>query len=183
METNLIISVAGAVIPIVGIMIAYYQWRKDVQIKLAFLQDQVTAELVKQRMQPYTELMKKLEALSRYHIREMVANPRLKRNTFSILQSALYDAVGLLASHDTREILVYAREGCRKFDEKKADGEELGKRIWALQLGLRSDLGIYQPEWPSEIERLRKNITSERKLQLPRERVYQEVVGKYAGKK
>ncbi|MBI3163875.1 MAG: hypothetical protein HYZ24_04270 [Chloroflexi bacterium] len=179
MDTNLIIAIVGALIPIIGVLVAYFQWRKDVQLKLAFLQDQVTAELVRQRMQPYAKLMEQLEALSRQHLIEMVANPKKKRNTFLILQTALYGSVGLLASHDTREILVYAREGCRMFDEKKMEEEELGKRIWALHLGLRSDLGIFQPEWPSEIERLRKKISSERKLQVPREDVYKEVVRKY----
>ncbi len=174
MDTNLIISIAGAVIPIIGIVIAYSQWRKDVQLKLEVLRDEVTAELVRQRIAPYSEFMKKLEALSNFHLGEIEANTKKKISTFPILQEAIYGSIGLLASHDTREILVYAREGCKLFDEKKLSKEELGKRIWAVHLGLRSDLGIFQPEWPNEIERLRKKIGSEKNLQLPRRKVYQE---------
>jgi hypothetical protein len=161
MDSGLIAALISGVITIIGIGIAYVQWRRDVQIKIEHLRDQVTAELIQQRVEPYSALMRELEPMSTLHREKIQNHPNLVRDFLKVFQEAVYGSVGLLASSDTRQILVYARWGCILFAEGKISYDKWLKRIWAVHLAIRSDLGIIQPNWPSEIERLRKQIIAE----------------------
>ncbi len=161
MDSGLVAALISGVITIIGIGIAYVQWRRDVQIKIEHLRDQVTVELIQQRVEPYSLLMKELEPMSTLYQENIQKHPNLASDFAKVFQEAIYGPIGLLASSDTRQVLVYARWGCVLLAKDKISYDEWLKRIWAVHLAIRSDLGIIQPNWPSEIERLRKQIVAE----------------------
>lgn len=161
MDPSLLAALVSAAITIIGIGMAYVQWRRDVQIKIEKLRDEVVVELIQQRVEPYSEFIKELEPMSTLHQKELKRRPSLALDFTRVFQGAIYGPVGLLASSDTRQILVYARWGCVLFSEGRISYDQWLKRIWAVHLAIRSDLGIIQPNWPSEIERLRRQIVAE----------------------
>jgi len=155
MDTNLISAVISGFVATFGILFAYTQWRRDVKIKLGQIQETVSVELIRQRIEPYSELMNKLELLSSVHEKELTSTPKKVQGFIDALQKMLYGKVGLLASHETRLMLIYVRSGCYGFIKHKIEFHDLMMRLWALHFSLRSDLGIAQPSWTNEIERIR----------------------------
>ena len=151
---------ASLVVASVTSLFAWLRWRRDVHLKLEQIRDEVTTELIHQRVKPYTDLMRALEPMSSLHQKEIEADPQVANNFAKIFHEAIYGSIGILCSHDTREFIVYARLSCEAFAQNRIKYEDWLKSIWAVSLALRSDLGIVQPDWDSEIDRLRKqNIT------------------------
>jgi hypothetical protein len=155
MDTNLIAAIISGFVATFGILFAYTQWRRDVKIKLGQFRETVSVELIRQRMEPYSELMHHLEMLSSVHEEELMSTPKKMQVFIDNLQNLLYGKVGLLASHETRLMLIYLRSGCMGFMKRKIAFHDLMMRLWALHFSLRSDLGISQPSWTNEIERIR----------------------------
>lgn len=81
------------------------------------LREEVAVELVRQRVKPYSSFITKLERMSTVHRREIERNPKAVLDFMKVFQDAIYSPVGLFASSDTREIMVYARLGCKLFAE------------------------------------------------------------------
>jgi hypothetical protein len=154
MEPSILAALISAFVASIGVVFGYSQWRRDVKIKLGQIREEVSVELIRQRIEPYAEFMKDLEALSSLHLDEVQAHPEKMFAGMQVLQDAVYGKVGLLTSHSTRQVLLYVRAGCKHFVEGKITKGELTARLWALHFALRSDLGIAQPEWPSEVERI-----------------------------
>lgn len=113
MDSALLAALVSAFITLFGLGLAYYQWRRDIQVKLESLREEVTVELVRQRSKFYGSFFGKLEKMSTVHRRQIEADPQLVLNFMELFQKAIYGPVGLFASSDTREILVYARLGCK----------------------------------------------------------------------
>lgn len=143
MDTGLIAALISAGITLLGVLIAYSQWRRDVQLQLEGLRDDVTLELIKQRMEAYEPFFIKLEEMSTFHREQIEGDPKVARKFVVVFQDAIYGSVGLLASSDTRQIIVYARLGCKLFADGVIGYDEWLQRIWAVHLAIRSDLGIY----------------------------------------
>lgn len=157
--TAFIGATTSLVVALVTTLFAWLQWRRDVQIKLAEIRDEVTTELIRQRVKPYNEFVQKLEPMSSVHREEVEANPKIANEFEKIFQEALYGPVGMLASHDTRQFIVYARLSCTAFAKNYINYEDWRSSVWSVLLALRSDLGIVQPDWDNEIDRLsKKNI-------------------------
>jgi hypothetical protein len=155
MESALI----SAIVTIIGLAIGFVQWRRDVQIKLGQIRESVSVELIQQRIEPYTEFWKRLEAGSSIHLEEYEKNPQQKaQEIFNILQDAVYGKVGLLASHETRLVLLYLRSICRDIitGNQQIPFSDFRLKLWALHVALRSDLGIQQPMWKDVIEKIRE---------------------------
>ena len=153
MSAILPVLISGGVSLAVAI-IAFIQWRREVKIKIGELRNEVTSELIRQRVEPYSKFMVKLEPMSSSHGKRIKDNPLLGNDFAKIIQAGIYGSVGILSSHITREILVYARIGCDRFASKSMDYHDWRKRIWAIPWALRSDLGIPQPKWDNEVDRL-----------------------------
>jgi hypothetical protein len=160
MQPTLIAIFVSSTVTIIGLLVGYTQWRRDIQIKLGQIRETVSVELIRQRIEPYAEFYRDLEMASRFHEKEFQANPKKINEFMTVLQNAVYGKIGLLASHETRLILLYVKSACIDFMEKRAPFAELQLRLWALHLSLRSDLGISQPQWSSEIERIRTDATN-----------------------
>lgn len=161
MDSFLIAAIISAVITVLGVGVAYFQWRKDVQIKLESLREEATIELIKQRSGIYKEFFVNLEQMSTVHRVEIESNPSIARKFVDVFQDAIYSPVGLFASSDTREMMVYARLGCKLYSEGSITYDQWLQRIWAVHYALRSDLGISQPNWSSEVERIRENVIAQ----------------------
>lgn len=155
MEPTVVAVIISAVVTAFGLLVGYIQWRRDVKIKMGQIRETVSVELIRQRINPYGLFFQKLEMISSLH-KQKYMKDRAKIHPFrKELQKAIYGNVGMLASHETRQLLIYVRSGCNEYLDDKIPFEQLRMRIWALHLSLRSDLGISQPNWLSEIERVR----------------------------
>jgi hypothetical protein len=158
METiNSLISnaILSTVVAVITYLVAFYQWRKDIKLKLSNVYDLAAVELIKERISPYSEFMSQLKVMSSSNEEEITAHPEMVRELMNALQSAIYGKVGVLASYDTREFIVAARQGCKLFLEGKIEYVDLLKQFWAIHVSLKSDLAIIQPNWHTEIERAR----------------------------
>ena len=161
MDSIVASALISAAITSVGVIFGQIRWRRDLQIKLEGLRDEVATELIRQRTSAYSDFFLKLEPMSTIHRAKIEQNHHLALNFMKIFQEATYSPVGLFASSDTREIMVYARLGCKLYADEKITYDEWLQRIWAVHYALRSDLGISQPNWPSEIERLRQKVIAQ----------------------
>lgn len=149
----------SAAITVVGILLAYAQWRRDLRVKLEAVHDDVLRDLVQRRVEPFTDFMARLEPMSRRRSGDLVANRELARQHAEIFHQAIYSPVGLLASTETREIIIYARAGCLQFSDWAISATDLQNRVWAVHQALRSDLGLPQALWMNEVERRRLRLT------------------------
>jgi hypothetical protein len=173
MDTTLIAAIISALVTTIGIMLAYIRWRIDVKVQLENLRDEITVELIRKRMDEYGKFLQKMEPMSHIHEETIRTHREIALEFVKVLQEGMYSNVGLLCSHHTRYIMGLTREYCRKYgsNEKDSSYDELKKRVWALQLALKSDLGIPQPEmhWLSEFERLRKRMPSRSNEEIKRQ--------------
>lgn len=151
---------ASAAITVMGILLAYTQWRRDLRLRLEAVHDDVLRDLVQRRIEPFTDFMARLEPLSGRQQGALVANRDIAIGYAEIFHQAIYGPVGLLASTETREIIVYARAGCLQFPDWAISVSDLRSRIWAVHQALRSDLGLPQPFWMNEVERRRIRAVS-----------------------
>jgi len=161
MEPAIIAAIIGATVSLATLAFGYSQWRRDVKLKLGQIREEISIELVRQRIDPYAEFMGDLEKLSSFHLDELRENSVKAEAAQKILQEAVYGKIGLLASHNTRQVLLFVRIGCEQFIDKKIEKDEFIARLWALHFALRSDLGIRQPAWPSEVERVHKEAAKD----------------------
>lgn len=159
MDPTISAALISAVVATITVGFGYSQWRRDLKLKLGQIREEVSVELIRQRIEPYADFMNGLEALSSLHLDEIQAHPDKLFGGIQVLQDAIYGKVGLLASHSTREVVLYVRVGCQDFAKGKISRNELTLRLWALHIALRSDLGIAQPKWPSEVERIHEDAS------------------------
>ena len=158
-------AVISAGISLFVAILAYLQSRRKLRIELEAIHDKVTQELIEQRISPYRDFMSQLEPMSRRHEQDIVTN----RSAYSIefaetMQAAIYGPIGVLASNDTREIIVYARAGWLRYQAFHCPLNEVQMRVWAIHQAIRSDLGLAQPAWQNEIDRRRrKQLAATRK--------------------
>jgi hypothetical protein len=152
-QTALISGIVSVIVSAIG----FFKSRGDLKSKLNEIHDKVTEEHVKKRIRPYKDLMVKLEPMSRQHEQEILANRVDKAKHFAqILHNEIYGLVGVLASNDTREILVYTRAGWLEYSRFENALQDVQMRVWAIHQALRSDLGLPQPAWENEVIRRRK---------------------------
>jgi hypothetical protein len=135
-------------------IIAYLQWRRDFELTSRQLQEGVTAELIRQRIKPYTELMRRLRIASAVLDRVQALDEEKAATLLDTLQDAIYGPVGLLATHETRQLILFAREGCLCYQEGLLTHKLLMFRLWSIHLSLRSDLGIVQPQWDTAVDKI-----------------------------
>jgi hypothetical protein len=130
--------------------------------------ESITAELVRQRIEPYAEFMRMLEPASNAHLGQLSEADRKKAvsGVAEVFHRAIYGKVGLLASHETREVIVYARSRCRRYSDGTCEYEEFLNAIWAIHQMVRADLNLRQPKLANTIERLRNKEMSEDTTQI-----------------
>ena len=63
--------------------------------------------------------MAKFRVFSSIHADDFRKNPQQIQNLFEVLQDAVCDEVGLSSSHDTRQLLLYARLGCIQYADNQ----------------------------------------------------------------
>lgn len=162
MDTALIVAIIGFAATAIGLLFTNLQWRRDLKVKLSRVREDVTIELIRQRIKPYTEFFRQLEPMSSANAETIMADPQRVEPVRQALQDAVYGKVGLLASSDTRDIIIYARDSCTAFLAGELSYDELLSRFWLVHRAMRSDLGIIQRGWDSEVERVRPLIEGER---------------------
>jgi hypothetical protein len=100
--------------------------------------------------------MKQLEVFSSLHRQELESDPKKMAEVIDMLQGAIYGKTGLVASHQTRPLILFIRIGCIQLTKGEITFEELIHRVWALHFSMRSDIGIVQPMWDSEVENIQR---------------------------
>ena len=187
MDDKLITALISASVSLVVAGLGYWKTKRSLSLQARRVHESVTEELIKQRIDPYTSFLSELEQSSNFHCNNSFDDDVLASFEKSV-HTALYGKVGLLASHETRQLLVYTRIGCDDY-RKKLNGvvfDNLLMRRWALLVAIRSDLGIVQPAWDDALRgldnkssdsdfmgseqlvyRLKQNVGNRRHYQLP----------------
>ena len=144
----------------ITILIGWLTWRKEYQQKVKRLREDVSKHLIELRMEAYTDLLSNLKVYSNIRNRsnEDVKDDVIKNR--HILHDQLYNKVGLICSHETRQLILYALMGFNEFIDNKITTLELNNRLWALHISLRSDLGIIQPDWEDSVDKINKESKS-----------------------
>jgi len=148
-------ALISAAITGAGIAAASIRWRRDFYHRRQQVHEEVTVQLIQLRIEPYVKFMQQLEPLSRRWTQDLEVDREKVRELAEIFHHAGYGAIGVLASNDTRELIVATRAACLQYAEMKIPFDRLINRVWAIHQALRSDLGLDQPNWPNEIERRR----------------------------
>ena len=139
-------------VTILGFLVAYFKWKREVDLKIGEIKKEVTSEVIKQRFIPFSNLMIELEVTSSIHKSALLNESELRQKVTEIFQNAIYGKVGLFASHETRQILVIARLTSEKFEQQPGIYEDWRRVVWAAILALRNDLGIPQPRWDNVLD-------------------------------
>lgn len=163
--TVLISASVSILVALLGLILGYIRHKADLRTALNKIHEEISFQLVKERIEPYCELMKELKKLSSYN--RPYNDPTFRKELLDVkksIQDALFNKVGVIASHDTRQFLRLVRLGIDEFLENKISSHDLRNIVWALHFSLRGDLGIKQPHWDSEIEAFRKkNVSMQQK--------------------
>ena len=149
-------AVISAAVSMTVAFLAYRQSRLDIEVKQHQLSESVTAELIRQRVAPYTDLMKGMECASSCHDTVTELGTQSIDQLARVIQKAVYGQVGLLATHETRQLILHVRAGCVLYTSRGITHSQLMLRLWALHLSLRSDLGIHQPDWETAVDKIQK---------------------------
>jgi hypothetical protein len=132
--------------------------RQELRRERERTEEAITSELIRQRIEPYVEFMRSLEPMSNTRMAQLPEEERRKEAaSFSdLFHRAIYGEVCLLATHETREVIVCARARCRYYSEGKCGYDKMLNSIWAIHQMLRADLNLRQPKLAHAIERLQQ---------------------------
>lgn len=140
----------------VGLKALYDHW-KEVRRDRNKTDESLSTALQEKRLKPYTELMKCLEKISNTHMRTLAPEQQrqVAREIAMVLHNAIYGEIGLLATTETREVILCARSQCAQFAAAQATYEEMRLAIWAIHQMLRADLNLHQHKVQRDIDRIR----------------------------
>lgn len=156
-------------VALTSFIFGYIRHRREMKAVLNKIHEEISLELIKERIVPYCELMQELKKVSTYkRSKEIDMFHKELLEVKEYIHNALYSKVGILSSHDTRQFMRLARIGIDEYFDKLIDFNDLKNIIWALHFSLRGDLGIKQPHWDSEIEAFRKEKISLQQKELSR---------------
>lgn len=164
-----LISAAIALfIGLLTIWLNFWKIRKEFKQVERRLSEELTVELVKQRIDSYEKLMTDMKRFSSLEIRDAdVATLKNKAKEVIIaIQNGIFGRFGLVATHETRETVLRLREKCCQFIEDKILFEEVHKASWEVHQMLRSDIGLSQPNLMSAIDRLRSEKLAGKKEEI-----------------
>jgi hypothetical protein len=167
-ETLKAALMSAAVSGLIGLMTfvaALWRLRHEQRRERERADETLTSDLVKERVDPYIAFMRSLESMSNTRLAHLSEEER-RREAASfgdVFHRAIYGEVGLLATHETREVIVCARARCRGYAEGRCSYEDMLDAVWAIHQMLRSDLNLRQPRLTHAIERLRQDEMPEDK--------------------
>jgi hypothetical protein len=120
-------------------------------------EEALTVEMVRERLKPYTEFMRAMKPMSRTRLQRLSEDDRRKEVAafVEVFNGSIYDSVGLVATHETREVILRTRARCRQYAEGRGAYDSMTKCVCALHHMLRADMGLRQPGLAHTIERLR----------------------------
>jgi hypothetical protein len=116
--------------------------------------------------------MKSLKVLSTVNINKVLGEDEKKKDAekvnelLNIIQNFIYGKGGLLASHETREMILRLRTKCNNFiisqknqlnldQDANNDFREVKFALWGVHQMLRADLNLKQPQMAEEVKRIR----------------------------
>lgn len=132
------------------------------------LLEDINFELIKLRVEIYSNLMADLKIVSSYETKDL-SNEKLKEKLKALIESIqrnIFGKVGLIASHEAREMILRLRGKCSDFIEERIDFKEVHMAAMVVHQILRSDLGLSQPGLDNIIEKFRRSEIAERKEQI-----------------
>ena len=154
-----LISASGAILTAI-----FSFWYNHVQYRHLRnkIYEDINLVLIKERIETYSVLMKDLKIISSFEIKDL-SNEDLKeraRNLVTIIQNGIFGKVGLIAGHETREMILRLRAKCKYFQEDKIPFSQVRQAAMEVHQMLRSDLGVPQPGLRDVIQKMRKGEAS-----------------------
>ena len=153
-----------------ALTLAYTYWHNKAQqqqVEKKIFED-VSVELIKQRIEPYSALMSELIAFSSLSTKDL--SPHELRETVkkvtAVLQLNIFGKVGLIATHEAREIILRLRSKCLGFLGGDIPYGQVHEAAMQVHQILRSDLALSQPGLSNSIEKLRKGEIAGKKEQI-----------------
>lgn len=145
--------VSAAVALVVG-GLSFWQATRSLRLQSRQIREAVTVEHIKARLPVYGPFMESLECGSSRHKSDEGLEESRVDSIMDLLQRAIYGNVGLVASFETRELILYTRSQCVRYLNNQASYEDLKLALWTLHISLRSDLGISQPGWQDAVRKM-----------------------------
>jgi hypothetical protein len=165
--------VSAAIALLIGLLTIWvnlWKIRREFKQAEAKLSEELTALLVKQRIESYEKLMTDLKQISSLYTRGKDGKDLKEKveKIITAIQDKVFGRFGLIATHETRETVLRLRSKCVQFVNGKTQFDEVRKASWVVHQMLRSDLGLSQPNLESAIDRLRTGELAGKKEQIER---------------
>ncbi len=154
MAEYLIPAIVSAAVALVVGGLSFWQATRSLRLQSRQIREAVTVEHIKARLPVYEPFMQALECASSRHQTNGELEESRVNNARDLLQNAIYGNVGLVASFETRELILYTRSQCARYLNGKVSYEDFKLAFWSLHISLRSDLGISQPGWQDAVRKM-----------------------------
>ena len=128
------------------------QWQESFRAELRQnLLQESTLELMRTRLKLYGEVWRTLRITSKHEWRNLSSPDESVRQLAEQLTVFAYSEMGLVMSDLARRLLNNLRAGCSAYLRGEITGDELIYRAHMLKHALRSDLGIVDYEYDSDL--------------------------------
>ena len=157
MNESIITVAISASIALLTLIYTYWNNRVQNQNNRIKVFEDINVELIKQRIEVYTVFMTELIIISSVEAKNLSSEPLREKAKalIQLIQKNIFSKIGLLASHEAREIILRLRSKCISFLEGKISFAEVHTAAMGVHQILRSDLGVAQPGLSNNIEKLR----------------------------
>jgi hypothetical protein len=128
------------------------QWQESFRAELRRnLAQESTLEIVRLRMKCYAEIWKELRITGSYEWKNLADPKASVQQLVDRLTDIAYGEIGMIMSDRSRLLLTNFRAGCAAFIREEISAEELIDRAHQLKHSMRSDLGIIDHKYESDL--------------------------------
>lgn len=164
MTSEILTALIAGGISIVGLIINYVitlqttkneerRWQESFSAELRRnLAQESALEIMRRRRQLYGEVWKALKVSAGYEWKKHKDQKEVVQQLADYLTDVAYSETGLLMSDRSRRLITNLRIGCGDFLRDAIPGEEIINRTYLLKHSMRSDLGIIDHEYESDLE-------------------------------
>jgi hypothetical protein len=135
------------------------RWQESFRAELRRnLTQESTLEIIRRRISLYGEVWKVLKVTAGYEWRRLEDQKTAVKQLADYLTDISFGEAGLLMSDRSRRLLVNLRSGCGAFLKDLLPDKELIDRAHLLKHSLRSDLGIIDYEYESDLNEVAHHL-------------------------
>ena len=158
LEPAVLAAIISSVISMLSALIIRKRWKREFKLAENKIFEEITGKQVSLRVKPYAEFMQELKLLSSLKMNPLSPEEKIVevKKMIEVLQNTVFGEVGLLASHETRETIMFFISRCLKFVNGDIEYSQVKKASWKVHQMLRSDLGLPQPGLLNSLEKMKK---------------------------